>query len=128
VRFRLSRHAGTTIEDERLAAPATAHRLIQTDAGCPLVDRANAERVERFVQDAEKYSRVLVRGGRITEGPLAKGAFFRPAMLEPNGLDTPMFPEGGYKQSGVGRARGPKALEEFQESKTRIELVTPLQA
>ena len=159
----------------------------------PLVDRVNAERVERFVQDAEKYSRVLLRGGLITEGPLAKGAFFRPAMLEPNSLDSPlvqkevfapvlsfetfkdeadalrranatefglsaavftadrsrahrvaqglkagtvwtntwgvfddMFPEGGYKQSGVGRARGPKALEEFQEVKTRIELVAPL--
>jgi betaine-aldehyde dehydrogenase len=161
----------------------------------PLVDRANAERVERFVKDAEKYSRVLVRGGPITDGPLAKGAFFRPAMLEPNSLDAPlvqkevfapvlsfetfsdeadalrranatefglsaavftadrsrahrvaqglkagtvwtntwgvfddMFPEGGYKQSGVGRARGPKALEEFQESKTRIELVAPLKS
>jgi acyl-CoA reductase-like NAD-dependent aldehyde dehydrogenase len=161
----------------------------------PLVDRANAERVERFVKDAEKYSRVLVRGGLIADGPLAKGAFFRPAMLEPNSLEAPlvqkevfapvlsfetfsdeadalrranatefglsaavftadrsrahrvaqglkagtvwtntwgifddMFPEGGYKQSGVGRARGPKALEEFQESKTRIELVAPLRA
>jgi betaine-aldehyde dehydrogenase len=161
----------------------------------PLVDRANAERVERFVKDAEKYSRVLVRGGLIADGPLAKGAFFRPAMLEPSSLDAPlvqkevfapvlsfetfsdeadalrranatefglsaavftadrsrahrvaqglktgtvwtntwgvfddMFPEGGYKQSGVGRARGPKALEEFQETKARIELVTPLMA
>jgi acyl-CoA reductase-like NAD-dependent aldehyde dehydrogenase len=160
----------------------------------PLVDRANSERVERFVKDAEKYSRVLVRGGLIADGPLAKGAFFRPAMLEANTLDAPliqkevfapvlsfetfsdeadalrranateyglsaavftadrsrahrvaqglkagtvwtntwgvfddMFEEGGYKQSGVGRARGTKAMEEFQEIKTRIELVAPLQ-
>jgi betaine-aldehyde dehydrogenase len=42
------------------------------------------------------------------------------------GVFDDMFPEGGYKQSGVGRARGPKALEEFQETKTQIELVTPL--
>ena len=152
-----------------------------------------AERVERFVKDAEKYSRVPVRGGPIADGPLAKGAFFRPAMLEANTLDAPliqkevfapvlsietfsdeadalrranateyglsaavftadrsrahrvaqglkagtvwtntwgvfddMFEEGGYKQSGVGRARGTKAMEEFQEIKTRIELVAPL--
>ena len=42
------------------------------------------------------------------------------------GVFDDMFEEGGYKQSGVGRARGPKALEEFQEMKTRIELVAPL--
>jgi acyl-CoA reductase-like NAD-dependent aldehyde dehydrogenase len=54
------------------------------------VDQANVERVERFVEDAKGYARVLLRGGRITEGPLAKGAFFRPALLEPNSIDTPL--------------------------------------
>lgn len=159
----------------------------------PLIDQANVDRVEQFVKDAETYARVLVRGGPIAEGPLSKGAFFRPAMLEPNGLDTPlvqqevfapvlsfetfsdetdalrranatefglaaavftadrsrahrvaqglkagtvwtntwgvvddMFEEGGYKQSGIGRARGARAIEEFQEIKTRIETVAPL--
>jgi betaine-aldehyde dehydrogenase len=159
----------------------------------PLVDQANVERVERFVEDARGYARVLLRGGRITEGPLAKGAFFRPAILEPNSIDTPLvqqevfapvlsfetfadepaaleranatefglaaavftadrsrahrvaqgleagtvwtntwgivddvFEEGGFKQSGIGRARGHRAVEEFQEIKTRIEIVAPL--
>jgi betaine-aldehyde dehydrogenase len=159
----------------------------------PLVDQANVERVDRFVEDAKQYSRVLLRGGRIVDGPLAKGAFFRPALLEPNSIDTPLvqnevfapvlcfetfadetsalsranatefglaaavftadrsrahrvaqglkagtvwtnmwgivdepFEEGGFKQSGIGRARGHRAVEEFQEIKTRIELVTPL--
>jgi acyl-CoA reductase-like NAD-dependent aldehyde dehydrogenase len=40
-------------------------------------------------------------------------------------VDEP-FEEGGFKQSGIGRARGRRAVEEFQEIKTRIELVTPL--
>lgn len=40
-------------------------------------------------------------------------------------VDEP-FEEGGFKQSGIGRARGHRAVEEFQEIKTRIELVTPL--
>ena len=159
----------------------------------PLVDQASVERVERFVEEAKGYSRVLVRGGRIKEGPLAKGAFFRPALLEPNSINTPLvqqevfapvlsfetftdepaaleranatefglaaavftadrsrahrvaqglkagtvwtntwgivddvFEEGGFKQSGIGRARGDRAIEEFQEIKTRIELVAPL--
>jgi acyl-CoA reductase-like NAD-dependent aldehyde dehydrogenase len=161
----------------------------------PLVDQANVTRVERFVTEAQAYSKVLVRGGPITEGPLAKGAYFRPALLEPNSLDSPLvqlevfapvlsfetfkdepdalrranatefglaaavftadrsrahrvaqglkagtvwtncwgivddaLEEGGFKQSGVGRARGVRGVEEFQEIKTRIELVDPLDA
>ena len=36
------------------------------------------------------------------------------------------FAEGGYKQSGVGRLRGPLAVSEFQEAKTVVHSVTPL--
>jgi acyl-CoA reductase-like NAD-dependent aldehyde dehydrogenase len=35
------------------------------------------------------------------------------------------FAEGGYKQSGVGRLRGPIALSEFQEAKTIVHSVPP---
>jgi len=35
------------------------------------------------------------------------------------------FPEGGYKQSGVGRLRGALALTEFQEAKTYVHVVAP---
>jgi acyl-CoA reductase-like NAD-dependent aldehyde dehydrogenase len=35
------------------------------------------------------------------------------------------FPEGGYKQSGVGRLRGALALTEFQEAKTHVHVVAP---
>jgi acyl-CoA reductase-like NAD-dependent aldehyde dehydrogenase len=36
------------------------------------------------------------------------------------------FAEGGYKQSGVGRLRGPIAISEFQEAKTVVHSVSPL--
>ena len=35
------------------------------------------------------------------------------------------FPEGGYKDSGVGRLRGPIGLAEFQEAKTYVHVVAP---
>ncbi len=35
------------------------------------------------------------------------------------------FAEGGYKQSGVGRLRGPIAMSEFQEAKTIVHSVPP---
>ncbi|MFE5857056.1 aldehyde dehydrogenase family protein [Streptomyces sp. NPDC056500] len=150
----------------------------------PLIDRANAERVDREVADAAEYADVLVRGGRITEGPLADGAFVRPSLIEVQDVDRPIvqqeifgpvatfevfddeadaieranatefglaasiwtrdvdrplrvgreldagtvwtntwavivdqMEEGGFKQSGVGRLNGERALEEFQEIK-----------
>ncbi|EHM24341.1 aldehyde dehydrogenase family protein [Streptomyces anulatus] len=150
----------------------------------PLIDRANADRVEREISDAAEYARILVRGGRITDGPLAAGAFLRPALVEVDEVDRPIvqqeifgpvatfevfddeadavaranatefglaasiwtrdvdrplrvgreleagtvwantwavivdqMEEGGFKQSGVGRLNGERALEEFQEIK-----------
>ncbi|MFF8959516.1 aldehyde dehydrogenase family protein [Streptomyces sp. NPDC014894] len=150
----------------------------------PLVDHANADRVEKEIADAAEYAKVLVRGGRITEGPLAAGAFVRPALIEVDDTDRPIvqqeifgpvatfevfddesdaitranatefglaasvwtrdadrplrvareldagtvwtntwavivdqMEEGGFKQSGVGRLNGERALEEFQEIK-----------
>jgi betaine-aldehyde dehydrogenase len=37
------------------------------------------------------------------------------------------FAEGGFKQSGVGRLRGPLALTDFQEAKTVVLAIPPLQ-
>lgn len=49
----------------------------------PLIDKPNVDRVNRIVEDAiAAGAKVLVRGGPVTEGPLAKGAFYRPTMLE----------------------------------------------
>jgi betaine-aldehyde dehydrogenase len=72
---------------ERLAERVAAIRVgpasdPSSDMG-PMIDKANVERVDRAVQAAiEAGARVLVRGGKVTEGPLAKGAFHRPTLLE----------------------------------------------
>src|SRR5690606_9812854 len=49
----------------------------------PLIDRGDVDRVNRVVEEAiVAGAKVVERGGPITVGPLAKGAFFRPALLE----------------------------------------------
>src|SRR5690606_24370459 len=49
----------------------------------PVIDRANVERVDRIVETAiAAGAKVVERGGPIKIGALAKGAFFRPALLE----------------------------------------------
>ena len=49
----------------------------------PMIDRENVARVDRLVQEAiTGGAKVVVRGGPVTEGPLAKGAFYRPTLLE----------------------------------------------
>ena len=159
----------------------------------PVIDKASVERIDRIVQDASRYARIIVRGGPIVDGPLAAGAFYRPSMLETEALDVPLiqeevfgpvltfetfttedeaitranatvfglaaavftkdvdraqrlahaikagtvwintwglvndaFEEGGFKYSGIGRARGARAMEEFQEVKTQIRVVAPM--
>jgi len=156
----------------------------------PLIDRANVARIDRFVEDAKRYARIVVRGGPIVDGPLAAGAFYRPSVLETEALDVPLiqeeifgpvlsfetfateeeaitranatvfglaaaiftkdldraqrmaraikagtvwtntwavlhdaFEEGGFKHSGIGRARGLRAMEEFQEVKTQFRVI-----
>jgi betaine-aldehyde dehydrogenase len=49
----------------------------------PLINKPNVERVNKMVEDAVAAgAKVIVRGGPATEGPLAKGAFYRPTLLE----------------------------------------------
>lgn len=49
----------------------------------PLIDRGAVDRVDGMVEEAiTKGAKVIVRGGPVTEGPLAKGAFYRPTLLE----------------------------------------------
>jgi acyl-CoA reductase-like NAD-dependent aldehyde dehydrogenase len=149
----------------------------RTDMG-PLIDKAD-----------------VARGGPATEGALAAGAFYRPALLEVEDVSTDLvqkevfgpvatfevfdteadaiaranateyglaagvftsninisrrvsreiqagtvwtntwaaindgFAEGGYKQSGVGRLRGPLAITEFAEAKTVVHAIPPFQS
>src|SRR5579859_817067 len=165
-----------------------------TDMG-PMIDKANVERVDGVVEAALAYAKPIVRGGPVTEGPLAAGAFYRPTLLEVDDVSSDIvqkevfgpvatfelfdtetdaisranatelglsagvftndinisrrvsrelqfgtvwtnawadmndgFAEGGYKQSGVGRLRGPLALIEFQEAKTVVHSVPPIES
>lgn len=59
--------------------PASDHT---SDMG-PLIDKASVTRVDRMVDEAiAEGAKVLLRGGPIIEQPLAKGAFYRPTVLE----------------------------------------------
>ena len=49
----------------------------------PIIDKPNVERINKVVEDAiAAGAKVIVRGGPVTDGPLAKGAFYRPTLLE----------------------------------------------
>jgi betaine-aldehyde dehydrogenase len=49
----------------------------------PMINMANVQRVDQLVEDAiAAGAEAVVRGGPIKEGPLAKGAFYRPTLLE----------------------------------------------
>jgi betaine-aldehyde dehydrogenase len=166
----------------------------QTDMG-PLIDKADVTRVDAMVEAALAYAKPVVRGGPATDGALAAGAFYRPALLEVEDVHTDLvqkeifgpvatfevfdtetdaiaranateyglaagvftsslntsrrvsrelqagtvwtntwaalndgFAEGGYKQSGIGRLRGPLAITEFEEAKTVVHAIPPFQA
>jgi acyl-CoA reductase-like NAD-dependent aldehyde dehydrogenase len=79
---------------ERLHAvkvgPATD---LSSDMG-PMIDRENVQRVNKVVERAiAEGAEVVVRGGPVTEGPLAKGAFFRPTLLEVTDPTLPVVQE-----------------------------------
>ena len=159
----------------------------------PLIDKRTVARVDGMVEEALAYAEPIVRGGPATEGSLAAGAFYRPALLEVEDVDRDIvqkevfgpvatfevfdteadairranatemglaagiftnninisrrmsreiqagtiwtnawaelndgFAEGGYKQSGIGRLRGPLAIVDFQEAKTVVHSIPPL--
>ena len=49
----------------------------------PIIDKPNVERIDKLVEAAiGQGAQVIVRGGPVTEGPLAAGAFYRPTLLE----------------------------------------------
>ncbi len=53
----------------------------------PLIDRPNVERVNGVVEEAiAAGASVIVRGGPVTDGTLASGAFYRPTLLQ---IDDP---------------------------------------
>ncbi len=72
---------------ERLSARLEAVRVgpgtDSTSEMGPLIDKASVARVNAMVETAiAQGAQVLVRGGPVTDGPLAAGAFYRPTLLE----------------------------------------------
>jgi betaine-aldehyde dehydrogenase len=60
----------------------------------PLIDKPNVERVDKVVKDAIRAgAKVVVRGGPVLDGPLAKGAFYRPTLLEVTDPSLPIVQE-----------------------------------
>jgi betaine-aldehyde dehydrogenase len=57
----------------------------------PLINKPNVERVNKMVEDAiAAGAKIIVRGGPATERPLAKGAFYRPTLLEVTDSSLPI--------------------------------------
>ena len=56
----------------------------------PLIDQAAVQRVDEAVERSLAYAKTIVRGGPITEGPLAAGSFYRPALLAVDDVDSPL--------------------------------------
>ncbi|PVE50628.1 aldehyde dehydrogenase family protein [Rhizobium rhizogenes] len=77
---------------ERLVVALTEVRIgISDDPEAqlgPLINKESVERLHQVVNQAESYAKVLLRGGPVTEGPLAKGSFFRPSLIEVEPLDA----------------------------------------
>ena len=66
-----------------------------------------------FTKDVDRAQRVarLIKAGTV--------------WINTWGLVNDAFEEGGFKYSGIGRARGARAMEEFQEVKTQIRVAAP---
>ncbi|WP_324189316.1 aldehyde dehydrogenase family protein [Nocardia otitidiscaviarum] len=56
----------------------------------PMIDRTNAERVDRMVAEAAEYAVIVERGGLVNTGSDAVDAFYRPSLVEVTDLATPI--------------------------------------
>jgi betaine-aldehyde dehydrogenase len=62
----------------------------KSDMG-PMINLDAVRRVDKIVEDAiVAGAKVVVRGGPFKDGPLAKGAFYRPTLLEITNHDVPI--------------------------------------
>ena len=102
------------IQDE-IFGPVLSFETFSTEAEA--ITRANATiyglAAAVFTKDIDRAQRVAraVRAGTV--------------WINAWGLINDAFEEGGFKYSGIGRARGTRAMEEFQEVKTQIRVVAP---
>lgn len=84
-RLLVQRDIATALTDrlaERLEAVRVGPAADSASEMGPLIDKPNVQRVNQIVKEAiTAGAQVIVRGGPVTEGPLAKGAFYRPTLL-----------------------------------------------
>ncbi|MBV9310385.1 MAG: aldehyde dehydrogenase family protein [Solirubrobacterales bacterium] len=60
----------------------------------PIISKHDVERIDGLVNDAiAQGASVIVRGGPVTEGPLAAGNFYRPTLLEVSDNSLPIVQE-----------------------------------
>lgn len=60
----------------------------------PIIDRPNVDRIDRVVGEAiAQGAQVIVRGGAVRDGRLAKGSFYRPTLLEVSDNSLPIVQE-----------------------------------
>jgi betaine-aldehyde dehydrogenase len=79
---------------DRLKAVKVGPASDPTSEMGPLIDKANVERVNNMVEAAlAAGARSIVRGGPIPDGPLARGAFYRPTLLEVTDAKLPILQE-----------------------------------
>src|SRR5262249_30367910 len=80
---RPARHRGQGASQPRRPARGRQGRSDPTSDMGPLIDKASVQRVEKLVTAAiAAGARGILRGGPISEGPLSRGAFYRPTLLE----------------------------------------------
>lgn len=79
---------------EKLSAALTAVQIGRADDPAseigPLIDAAAVKRVDKLVDDAQSYGKILVRGGRPDDPALQDGSFYRPSLVEVEELDVPL--------------------------------------
>jgi betaine-aldehyde dehydrogenase len=100
------------VQDE-IFAPVLSFETFTTEAEA--ITRANAT---VFGLAAAVFTKDIDRAQRVAHAIKAGTVW-----INTWGLVHDAFEEGGFKHSGIGRARGARAMEEFQEVKTQVHAV-----
>ena len=105
------------IVQKEVFGPVATFEVFDTEADA--IARANAT---EFGLAAGIFTSSINTSRRVTR-EIQAGTIWTNAWAELNDG----FAEGGYKQSGVGRLRGPLAITDFQEAKTVVHAIPPFQ-
>jgi betaine-aldehyde dehydrogenase len=106
----------TDIVQKEVFAPVATFEVFDTENDA--IERANAGEMGLA---AGVFTNNLNVANRVTRGIKAGTVWVNTWAAINDG-----FAEGGYKQSGVGRLRGPIAFTDFQEAKTVVHSVPPV--